>query len=283
MMSALTPDSIYDAQVHIWEAPTRERPWPSGRRAKPHRDVPFSAAQLLAEMDAAGVARAVLVPPSWAGDTNDVACAAARAFPDRFGVMGRFPVEERCDPGVVRSWRNQDGMLGMRLTFGDIRLRELLESGSVDWLWKLADLYGIPVMVFAPNLLDHVARIAQRFPELRLIVDHLGLGFEHGEDEVGAVVDQLLPLSDYANIAVKVSALPHFVEEEFPFSFIQAQIRRVIDAFGVERVMWGSDLSRLTCGYQEWLSIFMGDFGFISASERGWILGRSLAMWLRWT
>ena len=56
---------IVDAQVHIWAANTPERPWPA--RHAPHRPMPFSQADLLREMDAAGVQRAVLVPPSWEG------------------------------------------------------------------------------------------------------------------------------------------------------------------------------------------------------------------------
>ena len=82
---------IVDAQVHIWGANTAERPWPTGRSA-PHRPQPFSKDDLLKEMDAARVARVVLVPPSWEGDRNDLALEAARLHPDRFAVMGRPPM-----------------------------------------------------------------------------------------------------------------------------------------------------------------------------------------------
>ena len=67
---------IVDAQVHIWGANTPERPWPTARSA-PHREQPFSKEDLLKEMDVAGVARVVIVPPSWEGDRNDLALAAA--------------------------------------------------------------------------------------------------------------------------------------------------------------------------------------------------------------
>jgi L-fuconolactonase len=93
---------IVDAQVHIWGADTPERPWPQGR-SRPHRPQPFTAEDLLREMDAAGVARAVLVPPSWEGDRNDLALAAAAAYPDRFAVMGRPPLL----PEPLTKWRLQ--------------------------------------------------------------------------------------------------------------------------------------------------------------------------------
>ena len=102
---------IVDAQVHIWGAKTPERPWPAGR-GSPHRPQPFSEDDLLQEMNAAGVARVVIVPPSWEGDRNDLALKAARLHPDRFAVMGRPPAAARS----LSDWRDQPGMLGLRVT-----------------------------------------------------------------------------------------------------------------------------------------------------------------------
>src|SRR5215467_12132907 len=111
---------IVDAQVHIWAADTPQRPWPSGR-SQPHRPQPFSKDDLLKEMDAAGVARVVIVPPSWEGDRNDLALEAARLHPDRFAVMGRPPAE----PRPLGDWRDQLGMLGLRITSNTAGARAL--------------------------------------------------------------------------------------------------------------------------------------------------------------
>src|SRR5712691_515984 len=98
--------SITDAQVHIWELSTPQRPWPSPPRpAPPHRPQPFSKDDLLREMDAAGVQRAVLVPPSWTGEQNDLALEAARLHPDHFAVMGRLDTEAPASRGVLATWR----------------------------------------------------------------------------------------------------------------------------------------------------------------------------------
>lgn len=78
---------ICDAQVHVWGANTPERPWPA--RAEPHR-APLGKEELLAEMKKAGVDRAILVPPSWEGDRNDLANDAASSHPEEFATMGRF-------------------------------------------------------------------------------------------------------------------------------------------------------------------------------------------------
>ena len=78
---------ITDAQVHIWRANTPERPWRAGEKS--HREPPLDADELLREMGAAGVNRAVLVPPFLDGDRNDLVLDAVRLHPGRFAAMGR--------------------------------------------------------------------------------------------------------------------------------------------------------------------------------------------------
>src|SRR5262249_13629538 len=85
---------IVDAQVHIWGADTPDRPWPPGRAHQAQKPYPVTQEMVLQGMTEAGVDRAVIVPPSWEGDRNDLALAAARQHPERFAVMGRLPIEQ---------------------------------------------------------------------------------------------------------------------------------------------------------------------------------------------
>jgi predicted TIM-barrel fold metal-dependent hydrolase len=103
---------IVDSQVHIWAADTPERPWPPGQAARAHQPTPLSADDLLQKMDAAGVTRAILVPPSWEGDRNDVVLAAADRYPDRFAVMGRLSLEAPESRAELLPLSRRNGMLG---------------------------------------------------------------------------------------------------------------------------------------------------------------------------
>src|SRR5689334_1116401 len=96
---------IADSQVHIWAASTPERPWP--KSITPHRPVPFSAEDLSREMEAAGVHRAIIVPPTWEGLRNDVGLAAAQRYPDRFAVMGRLDVSAPGARAQIANWLKQ--------------------------------------------------------------------------------------------------------------------------------------------------------------------------------
>ena len=68
-------------------------------------------------MDAAGVRRAVLVPPAFEGDRNDVVIAAAQKYPARLGAMGRLALNRPESREAIRTWRDSPGMLGIRQSF----------------------------------------------------------------------------------------------------------------------------------------------------------------------
>jgi hypothetical protein len=101
---------IADSQVHLWGADTPERRWPPGRAADAQKPYPIGKEARLFQMDLAGVRRVVIVPPSWEGDRNDLALEAARAYPDRFAVMGRLSLGDPASPELVAGWRCRPAM-----------------------------------------------------------------------------------------------------------------------------------------------------------------------------
>jgi len=233
-------------------------------------------------MDAAGVDRVVIVPPSWEGDRNDLALEAARLHPDRFAVMGRLPIEQPESRALVEKWREQPGMLGVRLTFHAPEQRPWLSDGTADWFWAAAEQVGIPVMVFVPGLVPKIGEIAARHPGLRLVLDHLALGLGVKNEGIGPALEPVLAVAQYPNVAVKASALPCYVTESYPYPGLHTHIRRVVDAFGPRRVFWGTDLTRLPCSYRQAVTFFTEELTFLSSEEKEWIMGRGVAEWLGW-
>jgi len=170
--------TIIDAQVHIWPPETAERPYITQDASKPHRSEPLTYDLLLREMSIADVDRVILVPPSWEGYRNDYALGAARKYPDRFAVMGKVPLNDPASKNRIASWLQQPGMLGFRISFRHSGTHSFLDDGTADWFWADCERYDIPVMIFAPFAVAKIGAIAERHPDLRVIVDHMGLNVQ---------------------------------------------------------------------------------------------------------
>jgi predicted TIM-barrel fold metal-dependent hydrolase len=273
---------IVDAQVHIWGANTPARPWRANHH-QPHREQALGADELLGHMNEAGVERAVLVPPSWEGDRNDLSLEAAAAHPDRFAVMGRFDPDAPDARAVIEGWRKQPGMLGMRFTFHTPVLLPPLVDGRMDWVWSAAERLGIPIMLLAHHRHAHlIDGVAARHPGLRLVMDHLGLKNGDKDETAFAELDKLLALAQRPNIAVKASALPTYTDDAWPYRRLHPYVRRVVDAFGPQRTFWGTDWSRLPCTWKQGIIMWTEEMPFLSAQDLEWIMGRGICEWLGW-
>src|SRR5487761_1931592 len=147
--------TIVDAQVHLWKAESEDWKWVPGM--KPQMAEPFTIEKLVALMDQAGVGRVVVVPPSWPGDRNDYALEAARRYPNRFAVMGRIPLQTPQSAALLPKWKEQPGMLGVRVTFLNDVTATWLTDGAADWFWPAAEKAGVPVMFLAPGQISMFA------------------------------------------------------------------------------------------------------------------------------
>jgi predicted TIM-barrel fold metal-dependent hydrolase len=233
-------------------------------------------------MGKAGVDRVIIVPPSWEGDRNELALVAAAQHKDRFAVMGRLDIYRDDAKEQIRNWLKQPGMLGLRFALHTPLLERPFVSGELDWVWRAAEQSGVPVMVLVPHrLMPSIARVAERYPGLKLVMDHLGL--VHGKDEEAFEgLGELLSLARYSNVAAKASIMPFYTADQYPFKRLHSHIRRVFDAFGPKRMFWGSDLSRLPCTYRQGVTMFTEEIPWLTAEDKEWIMGRGVCEWLGW-
>ena len=168
--SADTEDSamqIIDAQIHLWGTGL-----PSNLA---HRQVTaFTPEEAIALMDEAGVDAAVIHPPSWDPGSSEMALKAVQDYPGRFAIMGSLPLDQPQSRTQIASWRQQPVMLGLRYLFLSDPARQWLHDGTLDWLWSAAEDAGVPIAALATDSLKGLGAIADRHPELRLTIDHLG-------------------------------------------------------------------------------------------------------------
>jgi L-fuconolactonase len=275
---------ITDAQVHLWGPNVAERPWREGQSVPGKPDQPFEIPYILGAMNAAGVDRAVLVPHGERNGldpagVNDLALRATVEHPGRFGVMG--VVWSFDDPSLVdlSQWR-RPGMLGVRISNRQSSTG-ILGDGRADWFFRGASEYGIPVMLYAPGHGAEVEAIVRRYPGVRIMLDHLNMPSPL-QRSLAEHVDDMITLARYPNVAAKLTALPRFSQDSWPYPSLHTDFRRVIDAFGADRCIWGSDLSGLRVPYADWVRAVTEGMDFLSAAEKEMIMGGTLAQWLNW-
>jgi predicted TIM-barrel fold metal-dependent hydrolase len=279
---AVNGRTIVDAQIHLWKAESDDWKWVPGR--KPQLPEPFTIEKAVPLMDEAGVDRIVIVPPSWPGDRNDYGLEAAKRYPKRFAVMGRIPVSDPKSAALLPKWKDQPGMLGIRLTF----MREqstLLTSGSADWFWPEAEKARLPVMFLAPGNIPKFAPIAERHPGLTLIIDHMSMTLEIAkEGKTREAMDAVVALAKYPNVSVKLSSSPTYSFEPYPFRDMTEHLKRCFDAYGPKRCYWGTDLTNAYAKstYRQRITHFTEELPFLSEEDKDWVMGRAILERLNW-
>ncbi|MBV8840311.1 MAG: amidohydrolase [Alphaproteobacteria bacterium] len=275
--------SIVDAQVHLWKAESEDWKWVPG--LKPQMPEPFTIEKLVPLMDEAGVDRVVVVPPSWPGDRNDYALEAVKRYPGRFAVMGRIPLKDPKSAALLPAWRDTPGMLGIRVTFLG-PTTTWLSDGTADWFWPAAEKAGLPVMFLTEGRPATIASVAERYPQLQLIADHMGIGGTTvREGRVADAVSQAASLAKYPNVSVKLSAAPNYSAEAYPFRDFTPHIRRLFEAFGPQRCHWGSDMTNGfdKATYLQRITHFTQELPFLTEADKDLIMGKSILAKLRWS
>ena len=273
---------IVDAQVHLWKAESADWPWVPGM--KPQLPEPFSIEKLTAMMDEAGVDRAVIVPPSWPGDRNDYGLEAAKRYPNRFAVMGRLPLKNPQSAALLPKWKEQPGMLGVRLTFLGPNA-PWFTDGTADWFWAAAENARLPVMFLVAGMPPEFAKVAERHPQLPIIIDHMSLTGDVKEAKrIPAAIDNVVALAKYPNVSCKLSGTPGISSEAYPFRDMTEHIKRVFDAYGPRRCHWGTDLTNsfAKATYRQRITHFTEELKFLSEEDKDWVMGRSILAKLGW-
>lgn len=287
----IRPADIVDAQIHIG---------------------PGGIAEALAQMNALGI-KAALIDEYWffRGANNEphhvleggvqrpvapTAELAAQLHPDRFSYLLRVNVADPEYASVIRQMRDAPAARALRIDPGmSGELMQAFATGGYDHVLAAAAENGLPLFAFAPDNPAAFARAARTFPGLKLIVDHCGVfsnsmrsSFaklpELDEPAQMALFDEVLALSEFPNVALKWGhSSGMFDKPVWPGEGLWPILRKTIDAFGAERVMWASDFSVNQRG-ETWADLLYGVLGDpdLTQGKREWVLGKTLRTWLDW-
>ena len=241
---------------------------------------------IIEAMDRTGIDGSILVWP-WGPYRDDPSYAAAayRAHPDRLRLVAPFDVrvpdlEEKFD-----RWVATPGAVGLRLLGWEEH--DISPSRpAVRLVARAAARAGLPLCVQSWGRLDIPAELARLHLDTLIVLDHLGLAQPlrpPPPPDPFAELPEVLALADRDNVAVKVTAACTMSHRPFPFDDLWEPVGAIVDAFGVDRCMWGTDWTRTqeAVGLEDAVAVFR-DHWPGSAPERAALMGGTAAALFGW-
>jgi predicted TIM-barrel fold metal-dependent hydrolase len=247
-------------------------------------------------MDAVGVDAALLFAPQPYMD------AAVARYPDRFAGALTFDYAAEDLEEQVANYRKRPGMLAGRNLVGNAATAELrpeFHAGKFDRLWAAAEKHDLPLFFSTHGNTDVMGTVAERHPNLTMVIDHLGLSQSPVSPPRPDPWDQLpgiLSLAKYPNIHVKFSGAPLLSREPYPHRDLWPNLLRIVEAFTPDRLMWGTDFTRMRWipqtsaqlaprsqwrFYSDCLN-YLRDTDELSASDKEKMLSTTIRRVLRW-
>ena len=275
---------IVDAQVHAYEANTPARPWV---HPLPDLEVPeITGDQMVAAMDAVGVDGAILVSP-WLQYRTDTSYAESvfDAHPDRFRLVAPIDPFVEGVAARVAEWVVTPGARGMRLFV--LRGKPFApDLPGVRATVEGATRADMPVNVHCWGFLPVLGELADAYPDAQLLLDHVGLEQPHfppAPPDALAGLDDVLALARHPNVAIKLTGICTYARRPFPYDDLWEPVARIIDAYGIERCLWGTDWQRSTplLSYEQGVAAFR-DHWPLSTAEKDALLGGNTARLYRW-
>ena len=274
---------VIDVQVHAYEPNHPGRPW-VGHLAGPDH---VTGAEMIAAMDAVGVDGAILVSPFalYRFDAS-YAVSVRDAHPDRFCLIKPVDTTSPAIADTVAQWAATKGAVGIRIMLNAELSADPADAG-INRTLEAAARHGLPVNLLAWGRLDQVAGLAGRNPGTVLVIDHLGLQQPfHPPPPAQPWTDlpKVLALASQPNIRIKISGACTLSHQPFPYNDIWDPVLRIIDAFGVDRCMWGTDWTRAT----ELLTYAQGVEPFratdrLSSEDKAALMGGTVEKVYKWS
>jgi len=229
---------IIDTHLHVWELHSERYPWQPLADIAPDHGWPVESQ--IEVMDKFGIDKGVLVQPSMYSFDNRYLLDCGQRYPERFRLVGLVDPRAESVESDMASLADQ-GVRGLRL--GPMLRPDIPWYGDkrADRVWKkVAALGMIITLLVTPDQVAPATDAIKRFPEVKIVIDHMARP-DKADDLGGPQFEDLLSLAQFEQVYVKLSALGFMSRQPYPHQDMLDLVRRVFDAFGPDRLMWGTD------------------------------------------
>ena len=263
-----------DAHVHVWTPDTAKYPLAPGYKKSDMQPASFTPEELMKHAKPNGVGRVVLIQMSYYQNDNSYMLDVMKQHPGVFAGVGIIE-ETAYAPFTMRKLLPL-GVRGYRIQPKDRTPDQWLQGEGMAAMWKCGAEEQIAMChLINPEFLPSVDKMCQRHPETPVVIDHFARIGIDGKIREGDL-NQLCRLARHKNTYVKISAYYALGKKEAPYTDLLPMIRRVLDAYGPERLMWASDGPfQVVDGHHYKPSIDLIKNMDLSDSDRQWLLAKT--------
>ncbi len=250
---------------------------------------------MIAQMDYAGVDKAVLQTGHVYGRLNEYLSEAVKKYPNRFWGLAMVDEWKVDQPSEIYELEHSISDLGLTgLWFQSSNLRQHGRTETLDDpiffpFWDRVNTLNIPVFWFVTSAfqgknaylseLASFTRWLQRYPKIPVVLTHgllLSRFIENGKVRIPEVAWEPLRAP---NVSTEI-LIPIFQGAlwDYPYKEAHPILREYYDRMGAERMMWGSDMPNVErhCTYKQsrdYLSLYCD---FITKDDMAKICGGNL-------
>lgn len=274
---------LIDAQVHAYERNHPGRPWHAVLAGPPE----VTGDQTVATLDASGVDGAILVSAftMYRYDAS-YALEVHKKHPGRFALVKPVDPADPAVAEIIADWKRTPGTVGIRMLLVRSGLAPDAADPGLNRVLATAAKLSLPVNLHIAGRLDQGIELIRRNPDTQIIVDHLALVQPHEPPvpaEPWAELPKVLKLADLANVSIKITGACTLSQRPYPYDDIWDPVCRMIDTFGLDRCMWGTDWTRAVAflTHKQGTDAFRGTKRF-SDSDRAKLMGANAARLYGW-
>jgi predicted TIM-barrel fold metal-dependent hydrolase len=266
-----------DAHVHVWTPDTERYPLAAGFRREEMKPPSFTPEHLFEHARPCGVARVVLIQMSFYGFDNRYMLDTIRRFPGVFAGVAVIDDSADDPPAEMRKLAKY-GVRGFRIYPRNKPVDQWLDGPGMRAIWACGAEEGLAMChLVNPDALPAIDHQCEKFADTPVVIDHFA---RIGIDGTlrAADIAQLCKLARHRHTYVKVSAFYALGQKKAPYLDLAPLVRKLLDAFGPERLMWATD-----CPYQvqqghtyvDSIALVRDHLDLLSDGDREWLLRKT--------
>ena len=224
------------------------------------------------------------VQPSYYGSDHSYLLDAVTAHPERLvGIALAAPRDPEM-PEKLGALCGGRRIQGVRLNAMMDPDPSWLDDSATDAIWEKCNELGVPVtLLIKPPNFEAAERMIRRHSESAVVIDHFGR-CSADEGSPYPSYRRLLEFGRYEGVFMKVSAIPVASNEEYPYSDIHDWVKMALDAFGKDRLMWGTDYPHIVsqCGYDRGLAVVAEEMPWLTDEDKEWLFAKTAERLWSW-